>query len=189
MSRLLRKEEALGAGRDGAQRGPELRPPRGGGRSFSTSRKKAHGVAYFAYGSNLDAKQMHFRCAGATLIARAVLPNYALAFGGHSCCWRGPVASVVRKPGRIVEGLLYQLPDPDLNTLDGFEGCPWSYRRVERLIVDEYGRRCHAQVYLQSAAKFIVGAPSNEYFDILWRAYIRFGFDPWPLAAAARRSS
>jgi len=64
-------------------------------------------VLYFAYGSNLDDEQMRSRCASAQPVARAVLPNYALAFGGFSHRWDGAVASVVRARGARVEGLIY----------------------------------------------------------------------------------
>ena len=77
-------------------------------------------VLYFAYGSNLDDEHMRSRCASAQPVARAVLPNYALAFGGFSHRWDGAVASVVRARGARVEGLLYRLDDADLRSLDRF---------------------------------------------------------------------
>ena len=149
--------------------------------------KPTDAILYFAYGSNLDILQMRTRCEGARLAARAVLPDYVLAFGGFSRRWNGPVASVIGRPGKYVEGLLYRLPRPDLRVLDRFEGCPTRYRRVRRLVVDENGRQRKAQVYLQPIDGFTFGAPPSEYFEVLWHAYSRLGFDPWPLALAARR--
>jgi hypothetical protein len=37
---------------------------------------------YFAYGSNLDERQMRARCPEAALLCRATLDNHALVFGG-----------------------------------------------------------------------------------------------------------
>ena len=187
MSARLHSEKGAALSHRGGRREQEPRAPRSATDRAPAPRKPTGLVTYFAYGSNLDVLQMHARCAGARLAARAVLPDYALAFGGFSRRWNGPVASVIRRPGKHVEGLLYRLPRPDLRALDRFEGCPTRYRRVRRFVVDENGRQRKAQVYLQPVDGFAFGAPPSEYFDILWHAYSRLGFDPWPLALAARR--
>lgn len=142
-------------------------------------------VLYFAYGSNLDDEQMRLRCASARAVARAVLPNYALAFGGFSHRWDGAVASVVRARGARVEGLLYRLDDVDLRALDRFEGHPFAYERVVKLVLDEHGQRRRATTYLQPEDGFEPWAPQPGYFRVLWRAYARLGFDVAPLATAA----
>ena len=142
-------------------------------------------VLYFAYGSNLDDEQMRSRCASAQPVARAVLPNYALAFGGFSHRWDGAVASVVRARGARVEGLLYRLDDADLRALDRFEGHPFAYERVVKLVLDEHGQRRRATTYLQPEDGFEPWAPQPGYFRVLWRAYARLGFDVAPLATAA----
>ena len=147
--------------------------------------EKMNPVLYFAYGSNLDDDQMHARCAGARLVGRAVLPNYALAFGGFSHRWGGAVASVVRSKGARVEGLLYELGDVDLRALDRFEGHPFAYERVVRFVLDEHGRRRRVMTYLQPEDTFEAWTPPQGYFAVLWRAYARLGFDFAPLAAAA----
>jgi hypothetical protein len=75
-----------------------------GGRLGPRRDEKMGQVLYFAYGSNLDDEQMRSRCASAQPVARAVLPNYALAFGGFSHRWDGAVASVVRARARASRG-------------------------------------------------------------------------------------
>ena len=187
MSARLRSEKSGTVLHRGTRRKQEQRPTRSSASRDSSPRKPTGPVLYFAYGSNLDVLQMHARCEGARLAARAVLPDYVLAFGGFSRRWNGPVASVIGRPGKYVEGLLYRLPRPDLRVLDRFEGCPTRYRRVRRLVVDENGRQRKAQVYLQPVDGFAFGTPPSEYFEVLWHAYSRLGFDPWPLALAARR--
>ena len=139
----------------------------------------------FTYGSNMDEGQMRSRCPGARVEARAVLCNYALAFGGFSHRWGGAVATVVRAPGARVEGLLYRLDDADLRTLDRFEGHPFAYERVLKVVVDENGRRRRAQVYVQPEDGLEPWAPPPGYLGVLWRAYARLGFDTRPLALAA----
>ena len=142
-------------------------------------------VLYFAYGSNLDDDQMQARCASARVVARAVLPNHALTFGGFSHRWGGAVASVVRARGARVEGLLYEIDDGDLRALDRFEGHPFSYERVQKLVLDEHGRRRRVTTYLQPEDGFEAWAPPQGYFGVLWRAYGRLGFDFESLARAA----
>ncbi len=140
---------------------------------------------YFAFGSNLSAKQMRARCPSARAAARAVLPNHALIFGGFSRRWQGAVASVVRSRGAEVDGLLYWISKADLAALDRFEGHPLAYQRRVKAPVDEHGRRRRAYVYLQPEEDFEPWAPQPEYLGVLWRAYGRLGFDKKRLALAA----
>lgn len=141
-------------------------------------------VIVFAYGSNLDDQQMRARCASARIEARAVLPNHALAFGGFSQRWGGAVASVVPEPGARVEGLIYRVTPPDLRTLDRYEGSPFAYERIVKLVTDERGQRRRAQIYRQPAETFEPWLPQPDYFRVLLRAYDRLGFDVAPLATA-----
>jgi gamma-glutamylcyclotransferase len=141
-------------------------------------------VTYFAYGSNLDARQMRSRCASAEAAARAVLPNHALAFGGFSRRWGGAVATVVQIPGAEVEGLLYRLTLEDLVELDRFEGCPAMYERMLALVTDEHGRRRRAQMYRQPAEVFVPWPPQPLYVRLLRHAYKRLDFDAKRIAAA-----
>jgi gamma-glutamylcyclotransferase (GGCT)/AIG2-like uncharacterized protein YtfP len=138
----------------------------------------------FAYGSNLDDNQMRSRCASARIEARAVLPNHALAFGGFSQRWGGAVASVLPEPGARVQGLLYRITAPELSTLDRYEGHPFAYERLVKLVTDERGRRRRAQVYVQPADGFEPWLPQLGYFRVLLNAYSRLGFDVEPLANA-----
>lgn len=143
-------------------------------------------ATYFAFGSNLDARQMRARCPSAALLGPAVLPHHALVFGGYSRRWGGGVASVVRQRGRSVAGLLYAIGGEDLQRLDTFEGHPIVYERVPRLVTDDDGRRRRAQVYLLTPDFARPSVPSIEYLSVIARAYRRFGFDRRALAAALR---
>lgn len=141
-------------------------------------------LMYFAYGSNLDARQMRLRCPTAEVEARAALPNYALAFGGFSSRWCGAVATVVRARDERVDGLLYSLPRSELRDLDRHEGCPSMYQRRSIMVTDEDGRRRRAQVYQQPDDGFVPWLPQRGYLGVLRRAYKRLGFDLGRLAAA-----
>jgi gamma-glutamylcyclotransferase len=142
-------------------------------------------ILTYAYGSNLSAKQMRSRCPSARAEDRAVLPNHALAFGGFSRRWQGAVASIVRSRGAQVEGLLYSISKEDLAALDRFEGHPFAYERVVKVVTDEHGRRRRAHVYVQPEEDFEPGAPEAAYLGVIRRAYGRLGFDKKWLALAA----
>jgi gamma-glutamylcyclotransferase len=141
-------------------------------------------VLYFAYGSNLNRRQMRKRCASARVEARAVLPNHALAFGGFSHRWGGAVATVLPVRGAHVEGLLYSLDPSELRSLDRHEGHPFVYKRVAMFVKDPRGRRRCAQVYVQAAVPFAEAAPAPCYARVIRRAYRRLGFDAASLKAA-----
>jgi gamma-glutamylcyclotransferase len=142
-------------------------------------------VLYFAYGSNLDEAQMRARCPTARLEARATLPGHTLTFGGFSHRWNGAVASVRRARGAEVAGVLYALDAEALGLLDRYEGYPFAYERVLRIVVDEHGRRRRAQVYQQPEDGFEAWPPNPEYLALIAGAYRRLGFDRGPLADAA----
>lgn len=142
---------------------------------------------YFAYGSNLNLRQMRSRCPSAVAVRRATLHGYALAFGGYSYVWRGAVASIKPVFGGRVEGLLYRLDPADFERLDRFEGCPTSYVRLRKRVLCDDDKRRSAHVYVQTARAFgdeRQRLPSRAYFNQIVREYDRHGFDLNALAAA-----
>lgn len=145
-------------------------------------------ILYFAYGSNLSTRQMRSRCATARIEGRAVLRNHALAFGGFSARWGGPVATLVPASGVEVHGLLYVLQPADLRSLDHHEGHPFAYLRTKFVVTDEHGRHRRAVVYLQPLRVVGKRAPSARYVRVLRRAYQRLGFDLSGLTAAVERT-
>jgi gamma-glutamylcyclotransferase (GGCT)/AIG2-like uncharacterized protein YtfP len=132
---------------------------------------------------------MRNRCPSARPLGRARLAGHALAFGGHSGHWGGAVASVVRARGQAVEGVLYALPEADLRALDAFEGHPFVYERVARVVTTEGGARRRAFVYALRALGPPPRPPAPRYLAVVRRAYERLCFDPAPLARAALEAS
>jgi gamma-glutamylaminecyclotransferase len=128
----------------------------------------------FAFGSNLDPTQMASRCPTATGVTAAVLPNYRLAFGGWSNARRGPVATVKRCDGRLVWGALYRINDRCLRRLDGYEGCPHQYARVQMRVHDVYGLPVWAWVYvLQNPGAD--STPSANYAQAIYKGHEFWG--------------
>ena len=80
-------------------------------------------MLYFAYGSNLDWRQMKCRCRSARSVGRARLNGYRLDFTHESSNRGCGVADVIAQPSSIVWGVLYEIPDDyDVARLDASEG-------------------------------------------------------------------
>lgn len=150
-------------------------------------------MLYFAYGSNLDWDQMRGRCPSAKFCAIAVLPDHRLAFTRRSKCRDCGVADVVPAKGHNVWGVVYEISEQDIGSLDKSEG----YRpgRAE----NAYDRREH-KVFKsddeQSALRVLIyfanqqenpPLPNQEYKDQIlkgarfWqlpRGYIRDVLEP-----------
>ena len=89
---------------------------------------------YFAYGSNMNTRQMAYRCPRAEPVGVASLEGYSLAERAY--------ADIDRDPQAIVWGVLWRVPVQGLSRLDTYEGCPGFYRRFETSVVvrdPEYG--------------------------------------------------
>ncbi len=97
--------------------------------------------SYFAYGSNLCARQMAQRCPEAIDPRPAVLSDHDWLINQRG------VATVEPFAGNQVHGVLWQLSDHDLATLDSAEGVPVRYRR-DRLTVDTDNGPSPAWVYI-----------------------------------------
>jgi hypothetical protein len=80
---------------------------------------------YFAYGSNLNSRAVgewcrHFGLKPPVLKPGrpAILDNYRLGFSIFSEYWGGGIGDIVYDPGKYVSGVLFDLSEADLETLD-----------------------------------------------------------------------
>ena len=94
---------------------------------------------YFAYGSNLNHKQMNCRCPYSKFVKRVYLVNYKFVYDGYSKKREGAVANVLESADSIVWGGLYEISKSDLENLDKFEGYPNIYNRKELQVEDDQG--------------------------------------------------
>ena len=132
---------------------------------------------YFAYGSNLDVQQMTRRCPGATVVGLGELRDHRLTFPLTSHDWDGGVASVAVAHGESVWGVIYELSDADLASLDHYEGCvgPGNQHNVydrETISVQlvraddgSFPRRLRAWIYLARPSN--PSRPSRRYLDAI----------------------
>lgn len=83
-------------------------------------------IFYFAYGSNMSRDRLEHRVGKVVKMGLYTLQNYKLVFdtGG----WNA-YANIVPSTGDQVEGVLYQLRDSQISTLDLHEGWPGLYQK------------------------------------------------------------
>ena len=127
---------------------------------------------YFAYGSNLNKKQMQTRCPDSRSLFTAVLPNYKLVFTGWSREWRGGKAAIKSSRGGKVRGAIYEVSEMCLRKLDGHEP---GYNRLNVTVFDEDNEPQQAVTYIKSG-RIEETMPSKEYGEV-----IRQGYQDWGL--------
>jgi len=121
-------------------------------------------VRYFAYGSNLDARQFAKRCPSATGLFRARLPHHRLDFTYYSSRWVGGAADVLPHSHGQVWGAVYELDPPDLVRLDRFER---GYQRVVLHVLDDEEREHLVTSYTVREKRSF--RPTDIYLDKMLR--------------------
>jgi len=124
---------------------------------------------YFAYGSNLDNKQMDRRCPSSKILEVGYLKGYYLDFTRFSSKWGGGVADVVINKDNEVWGLVYEITKEDLKRLDSCEGYPKIYNRCQCTIHFLKGSSKEAFVYYVVDKKNFI-PPTKVYLDIIKKA-------------------
>jgi gamma-glutamylcyclotransferase (GGCT)/AIG2-like uncharacterized protein YtfP len=128
----------------------------------------------FAYGANLNRKQMEERAPGVKAAFAATLPNHQLIFAGYSPRWKGAMASLRRVQGQRVEGAVYDLSPVQMNKMDAIEGR--HYRRLPVKVVDGKGVFHEAVAYVQDPLA-PVDRPSREYVMVIQEGRRDWGLD------------
>ena len=78
-------------------------------------------MKYFAYGMNTNLHEMAFRCPEAVSLGMATLPGYEFRFAVH--------ADVLANPDFDTDGVLWEISDNCLKSLDMLEGYGYYYER------------------------------------------------------------
>lgn len=123
---------------------------------------------YFAYGSNLNRKQMAERCPNSKPKFTTTLPHHKLIFAGRSRKWGGGTASIKPFRGEKVAGAVYEVSDRDLRALDQAEGP--DYSRVNKIVFTDTGERIEVVTYVKREQSEET-PPSPEYLAAMRRGY------------------
>lgn len=115
---------------------------------------------YIAYGSNLNLKQMKYRCPDSKVLGTAMLQDYELEFRG--------VATIVPKKDASVPILLWEISPQDEKSLDCYEGFPNLYRK-EEYETELNGQKVTGMAYVMNRGQ--ISAPNIGYLQIIAQGY------------------
>lgn len=144
---------------------------------------------YIAYGSNLNIRQMRYRCPGAKPIGISAIPDYELLYKGSKT---GAYLTIEPKNGSLVPIAVWAVTADDEKRLDIYEGYPnFYYKKEIRLPVKLASgkiRKVNAFVYIMHEERSIA-IPSMTYIRTCEEGYRNFGFDVKYLDRAYMRST
>lgn len=127
---------------------------------------------YMAYGSNMDEAQMAHRCPSATLLGESELKGYRLSFKGEV---ERAYATIEVEEGQSIPVLIWAIMPDDEKSLDQYEDYPRLYFK-KMLFVEFNGKEIETMVYIMDES-MDYNLPSEDYYQIIEKAYEKFGFD------------
>lgn len=123
-------------------------------------------MLYFAYGSNMNHRQMTMRCPGYKFVGAACLEGHKFVYDGYFDPLFGAVANIVqRSKDDVVWGGLFEITGAHLKTLDEYEQYPYSYGRKTVNVITMEGDLVEAIAYFREGED--EHDPTAEYRDIL----------------------
>lgn len=137
-------------------------------------------ILYWAYGSNLNVRQMARRCPKATKFGPMMVKDCALVFRG--------VADVTMRDGYNTPGGLWTITTDCERALDQYEGVASKLylKRYFSPTLDD-GKK-YTCLFYQMRAKDGIMPPTAEYMGTIVQGYKDFGLDTAPLQAALEES-
>lgn len=138
------------------------------------------GKLYWAYGSNLNVKQMKIRCPKAKKIAAFPLEGGQLVFRG--------VADVISDPKSLVMGGLWEITPDCEKALDAYEGVRGDAGMYTKEYIDATHRGEEISILWYKMNSEGVMPPSQHYFDVIAQGFDDFGLDKSFLHEALERS-
>jgi gamma-glutamylcyclotransferase (GGCT)/AIG2-like uncharacterized protein YtfP len=122
-------------------------------------------MLHFAYGPLMERASMKRLCKESHFRSAARLHGYQLIFPRRSDLWGGGMAGLKSAPGKVVEGVLYEVGEADQKILDQVEDHPRSSLRQPVTVETFAGEKVKAFGY------FPLGAgdypPSRRYMEKL----------------------
>lgn len=106
---------------------------------------------YFAYGSNLLTHRLAARCPSARPLGMAALPGHHVAFAKKSTVDGSGKATILPRDKSCAHGVVFELAQADLDTLDVIEGVGHGYNRLDRIDVLLGSETLSASTYIASA--------------------------------------
>lgn len=139
---------------------------------------------YVAYGSNLNIRQMKYRCPGAKLYGTGVIEDYELQFKGQP---HSAFATIAPKEGACVPVAVWDISEKNEQALDRYEGYPSHYFK-QNVPVQLDGEEVNAMVYIMNL-KMGFGLPSPYYYETVYEGYNNCELDTDVLDKAVMEST
>ena len=144
---------------------------------------------YLAYGSNLNVRQMRYRCPTAKPIGITAIPDYELLYKGSKT---GSYLTIEKKKGSLVPIVVWEVTAADEKRLDAYEGYPNFYYKKEMKLpvglANGKTKKLTAFIYIMHEEREL-GCPSLSYIRTCKEGYRNFGFDQKYLETAYLRST
>ena len=125
-------------------------------------------MLYFAFGSNLNQKQMKRRCKDSKYIGCYSLKNYKLVFRNYFL--GGGVADIQKDKNSTVLGAIYKISKKDEKALDVYEDFPKTY-------IKKYFKLLGKKVmFYYMPKKTMHVPPSRRYLNLIIQGYKDCGY-------------
>ena len=125
-------------------------------------------MLYFAFGSNLNQKQMKRRCKDSKYIGCYSLKNYKLVFRNYFL--GGGVADIQKDKNSTVLGAIYKISKKDEKELDVYEDYPKTY-------IKKYFKLLGKKVmFYYMPKKTMHVPPSKRYLNLIIQGYKDCGY-------------
>ena len=122
-------------------------------------------MLYFAYGSNLNHKQMKDRCNGAKYIKKHTLKSYKLCFSHKTKSSIYGHANIIKNKKSKVLGALWNINKKDEKELDWYEGVDYNYYKKNYFTLK--GKK--VLVYVQKI--YYLHKPNSTYLHTIIQGY------------------
>ncbi len=126
-------------------------------------------MKYIAYGSNMSADQMEYRCPDAQLIGTGYIEGAQLEFYLHATVERSKYTT-----GRVPVAV-WEITKADERLLDRYEGYPSYYGKEKWPVTMDDGSQIFGMVYTMNLIR--VAPPTILYYFGIRDAYERLGFN------------
>jgi gamma-glutamylcyclotransferase (GGCT)/AIG2-like uncharacterized protein YtfP len=154
-------------------------------------------LPYFGYGSNLNEEDWN-RGKKRTAWDKTILPietayllDYAPVYHYYSSTRKGGALDVIQTRGARTPGVLFEIQEGELRTLNRKEGAPNAYHQERVHVQTNNGDIIEALTYIVNDDRrenhFV--QPTTEYIQVVREGLVRFGLNPEAQDAAAKDES
>lgn len=128
-------------------------------------------MLYISYGSNMNLRQMDYRCPNSYVVCNGTLKGFKLVFNVH--------ADVIRTDNEndFVPVVVWNIADCDWENLDMYEGYPSYYIKETVNVILDNGKIEKAVVYVMADNRKGICRPTKNYFECIEEGYIENGID------------